>query len=170
MAAAEEGGASCPAQRVIGLGGGGGGGSSYTDSSVTGVTIADGVWSGNGQIAIAYASVTSTTEGRRRSPGRRRTGTLRTPYSYAYQLTGDPTVSVHDGTLPPGLTLSPTGVLSGTPTMAGTYIYTVAAANRVATALRTDTVTIRTAADARKADLSVTITGPPTGSADAALT
>ena len=39
------------------------------------------------------------------------------------------TFSVTAGALPPGLTLSAAGVLSGTPTTAGTYGFTVTAAN-----------------------------------------
>ena len=47
---------------------------------------------------------------------------------YSQQLTanaGGGVWSVSGGTLPPGLTLNPAGLLSGTPTTAGSYIFTV---------------------------------------------
>lgn len=55
------------------------------------------------------------------------------PYSYQFvmdtHVAPAPQFSVVDGELPPGLSLSPEGVLSGTPTEAGTYTVTVAASN-----------------------------------------
>lgn len=53
--------------------------------------------------------------------------------SYSFQLTmvthvsPAPTYSLVSGQLPPGVTLSPTGLLSGTPTAPGTYTFTVQA-------------------------------------------
>lgn len=41
------------------------------------------------------------------------------------------TYSITSGTLPVGLTLSSSGLLSGTPTLAGTYNFTITAANTV---------------------------------------
>lgn len=57
--------------------------------------------------------------------------TINTPYSFAYMVGGDPasTVEVTAGTLPSGVTLSATGVLSGTPTAAGLFTFTVTADN-----------------------------------------
>lgn len=54
-----------------------------------------------------------------------------TPYSYTFTITGTPTptASVTTGTLPTGLTLSDTGVLSGTPTQSGTFPVTITASN-----------------------------------------
>ncbi|HVM15716.1 MAG TPA: carboxypeptidase regulatory-like domain-containing protein [Egibacteraceae bacterium] len=55
--------------------------------------------------------------------------------AYSYQFTMDthvapaPTFSVVGGELPPGLTLSPGGELSGTPTEGGSYTFTVAASS-----------------------------------------
>ncbi|MEP6603368.1 MAG: reprolysin-like metallopeptidase [Spartobacteria bacterium] len=45
-----------------------------------------------------------------------------TPYTFTFTATGNPapTFSITSGTLPPGLTISAGGVLSGTPTSAGT--------------------------------------------------
>ena len=53
------------------------------------------------------------------------------PYSYAFTASGSPTptFSVASGTLPAGLTLSGSGLLSGTPTTAGTSTFTVKATN-----------------------------------------
>ena len=54
---------------------------------------------------------------------------------YSYQFTMDthvapaPTFTLVDGTLPPGLTLGPDGELSGTPTAAGSYTFTLAASS-----------------------------------------
>lgn len=50
-------------------------------------------------------------------------------FTMATHLAPPPTYRVVDGALPPGLTLSPSGRLTGTPTVAGTYTFTVAAAN-----------------------------------------
>ncbi len=54
-----------------------------------------------------------------------------TPYSASFTATGDePIVWSHvSGTLPPGMTFHPTGTYYGTPTTAGTYNFTVQAAN-----------------------------------------
>ncbi|MCA1683604.1 MAG: hypothetical protein LC708_00510, partial [Actinobacteria bacterium] len=60
-------------------------------------------------------------------------GRVGTPYSFQFTmatvLNPAPTFRVVSGAPPPGLTLSPQGRLSGTPTTAGTYTVTVAAAN-----------------------------------------
>ncbi len=61
------------------------------------------------------------------------TTTLNTPYYFAYSSTGfpTPTFSVSAGSLPPGLTLSPGGVISGTTTQIGTFTGTVTAGNGI---------------------------------------
>ena len=57
--------------------------------------------------------------------------------------TGSKTFGVTSGTLPPGLTLSTGGVVSGTPTSTGTYDFTVTASDSVqATAAQSYTLTI----------------------------
>jgi hypothetical protein len=55
--------------------------------------------------------------------------------AYRYQLQGQNVASwsVTAGALPPGLTLSAAGVVSGTPTTAGTYPFTVTAAQDTTT-------------------------------------
>jgi len=72
-------------------------------------------------------------------------GTTGSAYSFTFQSSGypAPTFTLTAGSLPPGLTLSSTGVLSGTPTQAGTYSGTVTASNGVGTAARQNfTITI----------------------------
>jgi hypothetical protein len=61
-------------------------------------------------------------------------GTEHASYSFGFTLTGNPapTVSVTNGSLPTGLTLSPGGVLSGTPAQEGTFSVTVTASNTYA--------------------------------------
>jgi hypothetical protein len=57
-----------------------------------------------------------------------------TPYSFAFTLTGvpTPTTSITSGSLPSGITLSSSGVLSGSAITAGTYTATATATNGVA--------------------------------------
>jgi len=61
-------------------------------------------------------------------------------YSFAYQAGGYPvpTFSVTSGSLPTGLALSSSGVISGTPTQAGVYTGTVTAGNGIGTAATQD--------------------------------
>jgi hypothetical protein len=58
-------------------------------------------------------------------------GTVGTPYIDDVTGTGSPapTYTVGEGTLPPGLELSPGGGLTGTPTTPGTFTFTVIASN-----------------------------------------
>ncbi len=60
-------------------------------------------------------------------------GSINQFYSFTFAATGTSPISwsLASGSLPPGLTLSPTGVLSGTPTTAGLSIFSVQAANGV---------------------------------------
>ena len=50
-------------------------------------------------------------------------------FTMATTLNPAPTFRLVGGSLPPGLTLSPQGRLTGTPTRAGTFTFTVSAAN-----------------------------------------
>lgn len=57
-------------------------------------------------------------------------GTVGTPYSYQFVANGAPAYSLGSGSFPAGLTLDPmTGILSGTPTIATGYTFTVNATN-----------------------------------------
>jgi hypothetical protein len=77
-------------------------------------------------------------------PGRGRVGT---PYSYVFTVTGSPapTFTVGSGTLPNGLSLAPsTGIISGTPTVAGVFTFTITATNPEGSDTTEDlTITIR---------------------------
>jgi hypothetical protein len=61
------------------------------------------------------------------------TGGVGEPYSFAFSTTGAPTpiVIASTGTVPPGLTVTSDGHLTGTPTKAGTFHFTVQAANGI---------------------------------------
>jgi alpha-tubulin suppressor-like RCC1 family protein/archaellum component FlaF (FlaF/FlaG flagellin family) len=59
------------------------------------------------------------------------TATATVPYTYAFGAAGSPapTFKLASGSLPPGLTLSSEGIVSGTPSTVGTSTFTVSAAN-----------------------------------------
>lgn len=62
-------------------------------------------------------------------------GTVGVPYSYAMTVGGTgSTVTLFDGTLPPGVSLSSAGVISGTPLSSGTFYATLRATNAGGTA------------------------------------
>ena len=73
-------------------------------------------------------------------------GTVGTPYSQTLAASGGTaplTWSVSTGTLPTGLTLSATGSLTGTPTAAGTFTFTIQVADATrATATKSFTITV----------------------------
>ena len=56
---------------------------------------------------------------------------LNQPFSFTFSATGDPapTFAVSDGSLPTGLSLSSDGLLSGTPTATGTFVFSIDATN-----------------------------------------
>lgn len=56
-------------------------------------------------------------------------GTVGTSYSYTFTGSGTPTFALASGVLPPGLAISSAGVLSGTPTAAGTDVFVISATN-----------------------------------------
>lgn len=79
------------------------------------------------------------------APSTMASGTVDSPYDQTVSATGGGlTFSVTGGALPPGLTLDPqTGRISGTPTTAGTYTFTVKASNAQGEATKEITITIR---------------------------
>jgi hypothetical protein len=91
------------------------------------------------------------------TPGQAQAGA---PYTFAYSLGGEPapTVTVTAGSVPPGLTLSADGVLSGTPTSAGSYPVTLTATNPASGATATLSSTI--AVVPRSASTPAPGTGP----------
>jgi hypothetical protein len=75
--------------------------------------------------------------------------TVGTGYSYTFTASGNPppTFALAAGTLPPGLSLNAaTGLLAGTPTTAGSFTFTVTAANGVAPDATSPPITITVAA------------------------
>ncbi len=72
-------------------------------------------------------------------------GTVRVAYSFPFVVSGVPTPTLTvGGTLPPGLTLSAAGLLSGTPTTPGSYAFSILAANGVGQSSVSPTVVIGT--------------------------
>lgn len=75
-------------------------------------------------------------------------GMVNTSYNQALTATGDTPItwSIESGSLPNGLTLSPGGVISGTPTAAGTFSFVVKAANIAGDNTKSFTIVIDSAA------------------------
>ena len=116
--------------------GGGGGGSSYAASSLTGVTYTSGYGTSDGVVTATFTIsdaplLVATTPAPTATMGGT-TVRADAPYAYRFHAMGNPapTYSVGSGALPAGLTLDPTtGMLSGTPTTAGTSVFTIVATN-----------------------------------------
>jgi Bacterial Ig-like domain (group 3)/Putative Ig domain len=131
-------------------GGGGGGGSSYTgdatDSSVSvdsGTSPDDGV---NGEVIISFTYPLTITTSALPS------GTPNSPYSASLAASAGTSPyrwSLLSGSLPAGLNITASGVISGTPTTAGTYAFTVQVADS------------STPQETASAGLSITILGTP---------
>jgi hypothetical protein len=73
-------------------------------------------------------------------------GTYNVAYSHTYTANGAPapTFAVTSGALPPGLTLSSGGALTGTPTTGGTFTGVVTASNSIGNATQSFSITIGT--------------------------
>ena len=112
-------------------GGGGGGGSSFAVPAATVDSFAlDGTQSPSIVITYTVPDEAPSISGTPTSPV-----AANTPYNFVFNLTGvpTPTTSVTGGSLPPGITLSSGGVLSGSAITAGSYgPITVTATNGVA--------------------------------------
>ncbi|PPF71898.1 putative Ig domain-containing protein [Rathayibacter sp. AY1E6] len=91
-------------------------------------------------------------------------GVVGSDYEFTYAVAGTPApvVTVSSGALPPGLTLDPTGRLTGTPTRTGAYVFTVQAASTAGTATAQSTLTVSPASATAKADLRVDVSAPTT--------
>ena len=135
----------------LGSGGGGGGGGDLVPPGGSSATAAGQ----SPEVVIAYHVIAFTS-----AP--LATGSAQSPYAYQYSAIGDTAISysLSGGTLPPGLSLSPSGALSGTPQAPGTFTYTVTATGATASASRTDTLTI---AAGTSLTTVVTNTGPAAG-------
>jgi Putative Ig domain len=70
------------------------------------------------------------------------------PYSFSYATDANPaaTFTVASGALPNGLSLSAAGTISGTPTTAGTFAFTVAARNTTGVITKAQSITVTTPA------------------------
>jgi uncharacterized repeat protein (TIGR01451 family) len=143
-----------------GPGGGGGGGSSLVPPGGSGAVDS----TGTPGIVISYAVPLTFTSG---APP---AGTEGVAYSYAYTAAGDSgiTFAVTAGNLPPGLTLSAAGVLSGTPTAKGSYTYTVTATGSTWFASRPDTIAIAGVPQAQLSPPNLAFGNQPLGSTSAA--
>ncbi|MBQ7169601.1 MAG: putative Ig domain-containing protein [Synergistaceae bacterium] len=95
---------------------------------------------------------------------------LRSDSSYKAFLTassnGAVTWAVASGTLPAGLTLSPSaGTITGTPSAIGTYIFTVRATNSYGSTLRSFTIYVYATAQSTQIDSALTLPDGETGTA-----
>ena len=132
---------------TAGRGGGGGGGVGANNSTGSAIPGPGGA-GGSGVIIVTYTAIVPPTFVNA-SPAT--SGTVNTAYAgYTFTATGTApiTFTKDSGNLPPGLTLASNGVLSGTPTTAGTYTFKVKAANG-------------TSPDALTADITITIAPAP---------
>ena len=96
---------------------------------------------GYAQLADAFENVLVVPPTVSGSPPR---GTIGQPYSFAFSVGGVPAVRVHrSGKLPNGLDLSKAGTLSGVPTRAGTFSFTIEVTNKKGgTATAVESVTV----------------------------
>lgn len=105
----------------------GAGGSSYISPSVS-----DGVSAGGTNLGQGYVTITYGTADFPSFAGTPSDGLAGQAYSYQFDSDSWPApqfFTTDPGALPPGVTLSADGTLSGTPTTPGSYTFDVAAAN-----------------------------------------
>ena len=89
-------------------------------------------------------------------------GTVNTAFNYAIVATNTPTSFAVGGTLPAGITINTvTGVISGTPTVTGTFIDTVKAINAGGTGTQVVTITINAVAAGCSTSMVVNATSVP---------
>jgi len=95
------------------------------------LTVSQGTMSNYNDISVLILSQSSAAPVITNSPPS--TATFGTAYSFTYSATGTPTptFSITSGSLPPGLSLSSTGTISGTPTRTGNYASVISANNGI---------------------------------------
>ncbi|MFN8638765.1 MAG: Ig domain-containing protein [Dehalococcoidia bacterium] len=94
------------------------------------------------------------------------TATVGGAYAYTFAASGNPApaFALGSGTLPPGLSISAAGVLSGTPSAAGTYTFQAKASNTLGTVYSSSvTITVASASTACAAPPVWTAYAPPAG-------
>lgn len=118
-----------------------------------GATTQNVAVSGTGIAATSAPTITS---------GSSTTFAQGTAGSFQVTATGNPapTFSVMSGTLPAGVTLSTSGLLSGTPTQAGTFTFTITATNSAGAANQTFTLIV---ADTEAPNTTITAAPPASG-------
>lgn len=98
------------------------------------------VWANNAFGSVSSATKTTTIASNGTAPvftqAAPPSGTVGTGYSYSYAASGTTpiTFTLGSGTLPSGLSLSTAGVLSGTPSAAGNFTFTITATNSIGSA------------------------------------
>lgn len=88
-------------------------------------------------------------------------GTVGQPYSFQFTVGGDPAPRVTAAGLPAWLSISPSGLLTGTPTEAGSWTFRVSASNSSGFVAISTTVTVNEAVKP-KADLKLSMSSPAT--------
>ncbi|MGZ4790357.1 MAG: PKD domain-containing protein [Ilumatobacteraceae bacterium] len=111
--------------------------------------------------ATAGPFTISVNEPPRLTSGTPPSGTLGVPYAFTFTATGSPapTFRVASGRLSDGLSLSPTGLLSGTPSASGTFSFAIEASNPAGNA-DTPTLTLTIGAPG---SLKISTTALPSG-------
>lgn len=107
-----------------------------------GATVVTATYSGTAAVNGSSGTLTQTVLLPAAFAGTPPNGTVGRAYRYAFIGTPGSTYPVVSGSLPAGLTLSPSGVVSGTPTARGSSSFTVRAANAVSRPDRAFTVRI----------------------------
>jgi formylglycine-generating enzyme required for sulfatase activity len=120
------------------------------------VACSDGDDPVDGKKGVAPAITTATT-----MPG----GTVGTAYNQTLAATGDTPItwSLDGGTLPTGINLFGSGVISGTPTVANTYTFTVKATNVAGNDTKQLTITIEPSGGGGTAPTITTVSPLPGG-------
>jgi len=106
---------------------GGGGGSNYISSQAFNGVSEGGINPGQGHVTVTYGAADFPS-----FTGSPSDGTIGAAYSYQFQSASWPApqfFTTDPAALPPGVTLSADGTLSGTPTTSGSYTFVVGAAN-----------------------------------------